>query len=173
MYSTRHGEAESSCKKDTGPCGEEIAMSGTWVSFLSFPSPQSNLFRHRTGLERHPNPCICLHGLYFLSLPACPMSPFTAQETKLAKIAAWQPGTYTHGSLSLVTKFLPAPQRVLATPLESVESTHTSYLSSSTVFREDPTTSPYFISAFKQFYLFKSNTFLVFSSYVILSMSHF
>lgn len=63
MYSTRHGEAESSCKKDTGPCGEEIAMPGTWVSFLSFPSPQSNLFRHRTGLERHPNPCISLHGL--------------------------------------------------------------------------------------------------------------
>lgn len=52
MYSTRHGEAESSYKKDTGPCGEEIAMPGTWVSFLSFPSPQSNLFWHRTGFRK-------------------------------------------------------------------------------------------------------------------------
>lgn len=64
---------------------------------------------------------------HFLTLPVCPKSSFTAQKTKLAKIAAWQAGTYSHGPLLSVTKFLPAPPRVLATSLESVESTHTFY----------------------------------------------
>lgn len=111
-------------KRTLGLVGRRLQCLGLGFHFFLSPVLRAICFGTGLVLERHPNPCISLHGLYFLSLPACPMSPFTAQETKLAKIAAWQPGTYTHGSLSLVTKFLPAPQRVLATPLESVESTH-------------------------------------------------